>query len=305
MEITTIVVYLKDLIATILTLVMMMSPALGGTATTYQAERPEELITSFAVVSDIHVETNNPESYNNLYDVLEGIKAGENIGSVFYTGDNVMNGQVLETFFFYSAIRSVMPAENNIVVAGNHDYGNGAGDYDALRANYLANNHIYLGEKLDNDYFYRVIDGCYMICLVSEKKSTDDFTMTRAQYNWLEGVLKEAQQADAPVFVFNHYPLRYLDGNDGFSEVDKTELGNLLASYGVKLFVHGHIHDDLGPDNFYSSYGVNCINLPRVTETVEYEAGDGIVVEVYEDEVLVRGRDFIKGEWIDGLEYTY
>ena len=303
MEISTILLYLKDLCATIMTLLMMMSPAFGGSGTAYQAERPDELITSYVVVSDIHVETNNPESYQNLSDILYGIKAGENVDTVIYTGDNVMNGQVLEDIFFYSALRSVKPAENNFVVAGNHDFGNGEGDYAKLRRKYLFNNTFYLGNRLENDYYYRVVDGCYMICLVSEKPETDDFTMSKAQFGWLKGVLEEAKAADARIFVFNHYPLRYLDNNG--TEIYREELGALLTEYGVELFVHGHIHDDLGTDNFYESYGVRCVNLPRITEITNYKAGDGIVVEVYENEILVRGRDFITGEWIEELQYRY
>jgi len=302
MDISTVLTYVKDLLATFLTLLMMLSPAFGGNGVAYSAEKPDELITSFAAVSDIHVETNNPKSYNNLRSVLEGVKAGEDIDTVIYTGDNVMNGQFLESFFFYTAVRGVMPAKNNLVVAGNHDFGNGEGNFTSLRANYIANNELYLGNAIRNDYYYRVINGCYMICLVSEKPETDDFTMTKEQLSWLEGVLKEAREAGAPIFVFNHFPLRYLD-ND--SEVIHSELAALLVNYGVKLYIHGHIHDDLGADNFYESYGVKSINLPRCTETVEYEPGDGIVVEVYEDEIVVRGRDFIKGEWIDGLRYEY
>lgn len=306
MDITTVLIYLKDLIATILTLLMMLSPAFGGNATSYTAERPDDLIASFAVVSDIHVETNQPKSYNNLKSVLEGIKAGEDIDAVVYTGDNVMNGQELESFFFYTAIRAVMPAKNNFVVPGNHDYGNGAGDYEALRSHYLSNNMLYLGNKLDNDYYYRVVNGCYVICLVSEDPTTGDFMMGSEQFTWLEGVLKKAQAADAPILVFNHFPLRYLDkGTEAYNEIDKAELGALLVEYGADLFVHGHIHDDLAEDNFYESYGVKSINLPRVTEITDYEPGDGIVIEVYENEIVVRGRDFIKGEWIEGLRYTY
>ncbi len=308
MELSTVIIYLKDLVATIMTLLMMMSPAFGSTAESYSAERPDELITSFVAVSDIHVETNNPEAYGKLKSVLEGIKAAEDVDTVVYTGDNVMNGQVLEDVFFYSALRAVNPAENNIVLPGNHDYGNGAEGTDSskLRLKYLANNVFYLQNYLENDYFYRVIDGVYMICLVSERPDTEDFTMTRAQLEWLEGVLKEANEADAPIIIFNHYPLRYLDkdGTEG-AEVDKTELAALLVKYGADLFIHGHIHDDIGSDNFYRSYGVDCINLCRITEITNYEAGDGIVVEVYEDEIVVRVRNFIKGEWKDGLRYTY
>ncbi len=307
MEISTVIIYLKDLIATIMTLLMMMSPAFPAEGVPYTAENPDELITSFAVVSDIHVETNNPTAYKNLKNVLEGIKAGEDIDSVVYTGDNVMNGQILESLFFYTAVRAVNPAENNFVVQGNHDYGNGAGDYEKLRINYLANNALYFGNILQSDYYYRVVNGVYMICLASEDITTEDFMMSRAQLEWLEGVLEEAKKADAPVFVFGHFPLRYLN-NDGYSysEVEGAELGALLANYGVELYVHGHIHNNIdGMDNFYDSYGVKCVNLCRVTETVEYEPGDGIVVEVYEDVFRVRVRDFIKGEWNETLSFTH
>ncbi len=305
MDIATVVTFIKEVLATFMTLLMMMSPALSGTAEKYTAERPDELVTSFAVVSDIHVETNFPESYNNLRNVLDGIKAGENVETVIYTGDNVMNGQLLESFFFYSAVRAVKPAENNFVLAGNHDFGNGEGNYEQLRKNYLINNEFYLGNKLDKEYFYRVVDGCYMVMLCSEDPNTSDFTMSRTQFEWLTGVLEEAKQADAPVFVFNHFPLRYLNPDKG-SEITAQQLGDLLVNYGIELYVHGHIHNNIdGPDNFYKSYGVDCINLCRVTEVHEYEAGDGIVVEVYDDEVLVRTRDFIKGEWVEELAFSY
>lgn len=302
MDISTVVLFIKDLFATIMILLTMMSPAFGGNGNGYEAENPDALVTSFAVVSDIHVETNYPDSFRNLSDVLNGIKDGKDISTAVYTGDNVMNGQLVENFFFYTALRSIKPAENNFVVAGNHDFGNGAGDYYTMRKDFIRNNKLYLGNDFGNDYYYNVVDGCYMIVLSSEDPKASDFVMSAEQFNWLEGVLKEADEAGAPIFVFNHFPLRYLD-ND--SEIHHSQLGPMLRDYGVDLFVHGHIHDDLGADNFYEYYGINSINLPRVTETTDYAAGDGIVVEVYENELLVRGRDFIKGEWIDGLEYRY
>ena len=302
MDITTVLTYLKDLFATIMILLTMMSPAFGGSGKTYRAENPDALVTSFAVVSDIHVETNHPQAYQHLSDVLYGIKDGEDIDTAVYTGDNVMNGQLLENLFFYTALRSIKPAENNFVVAGNHDFGNGAGDYASLRDDFIRFNKLILGNDFGNDYYYNVVNGCYMIVLASEDPNAGDFTMGQQQFSWLEGVLKEAKAADAPIFVFNHFPLRYLD-ND--SVIHHSQLGPMLRDYGVDLFVHGHIHDDLGTDNFYEYYGINNINLPRITETTNYVAGDGIVVEVYENEILVRGRDFISGEWIDGLEYRH
>ena len=299
MDITTVVTFAKDLIATLLTLLMMLSPAFNNVGTAYTAERPEELITSFAVVSDIHVETNNPASFNNFKSVLEGIKGGENVDTVVYTGDNVMNGQLLENLFFYLGVRGVMPAENNFVVMGNHDIGNGTGVYIDHKNNFITNNRLYLGNNVGDGYYYRVVNGCYMIFLSIEDLTVNTGIMTQQQLDWFAGVLDEAKAQNAPIAVFNHHPINYLDG------VPADSLINLCKGYDKLIYVHGHIHDDLGEDNFYNVDGVDCINLPRCTETVEYAAGDGIVVEVYEDEIVVRGRDFIKGEWIDGLRYSY
>lgn len=299
MDISTVITFIKDVLASFMILVNMISPAAQSQAVAYSAENPDELIASFVVVSDIHVETNNPESYQKFSEVLNGIKAGEDIDAVIYTGDNVMNGQVTEDLLFYSAVRSVKPAENNLVVSGNHDLGNTEGDYETLYNKFLANNALYLNNFISKGYYYRVINGCYVIILASEDTSTWEFRMSEEQFSWLEGVLKEADATDAPVFVFNHFPLRYL------KDSDPSRLASLLKEYDAELFVHGHIHDDMGADNFYNSYGVDSINLPRVTEITDYPAGDGIVIEVYEDEVVVRARDFVKGEWIEGLRYTY
>ncbi len=299
MDITTVLTFAKDLIATLLTLLMMLSPAFNNVGTAYTAERPDELITSFAVVSDIHVETNNPTSFNNFKSVLEGIKGGENVDTVVYTGDNVMNGQLLENLFFYLGVRGVMPAENNFVVMGNHDIGNGTGVYIDHKNNFITNNRLYLGNNVGEGYYYRVENGCYMIFLSIEDLTVNTSIMTQQQLDWFSGVLDEAKAQNAPIAVFNHHPINYLDG------VPADSLINLCKGYDKLIYVHGHIHDDLGEDNFYNVDGVDCINLPRCTETVDYAAGDGIVVEVYEDEIVVRGRDFIKGEWIDGLRYSY
>ena len=297
MDINTVMTFIKDVVASLMILVSMISPFAQNEGVAYEAENPDALITSFVAVSDIHVETNFPESYQNLKDVLYGIKAGKDISTVVYTGDNVMNGQVTEDFLFYSAVKAVKPAKNNLVVVGNHDVGNGEGDYSELREKFLSNNALYLGNRMETDYYYRVVDGCYFIILSSEDDTAQSFSMTEEQFTWLQGVLEKAKEDDARIFVFNHFPLRYLG--------DAARLGKLLSDYGVELFIHGHIHNDMGADNFYTSYGVDCINLPRITEVHEYQAGDGIVVEVYENEIVVRARDFIKGEWIEGLRYTY
>ena len=300
MDITSVITYLKELIATVMVLVTMLIP--GGTKAsedTFEALNPDELIASFVVLSDIHVETNQPESYGYLSDVLKGVKAGKDVDAVIYTGDNVMNGQVLENFLFYSAVRTMKPSDNNFVLAGNHDLGNSAGDYEKLLSDFELNNMLYLGEDVGNGYYYRVVNGCYIICLVSEAPSTWALDIGEEQFAWLEGVLQEAEAADAPIFVFNHFPVNY-SGNAS------QKLTALLNEYDADLFVHGHYHDHpIYAGNFYNYNGIDSVNMTRPTEMTLFEPGEGLVIEVYEDEFVVRVRNFITGEWNEDLVYTY
>ena len=298
MDFSTVITYLKDLLATVMILLTMFSPAFGSKAESYSAERPDELITSFAVVSDIHVETNHPEPYNSLKGVLQGIKVGEDIDAVVYTGDNVMNGQVLEDVFFYSAVRAVMPAKNNYVITGNHDLGNGEGDYSKFRSNFILFNKLVLGNDIDELYYYKVVNGCYMIFMSSEDLCVGDYVISDEQLNWLKGVLDKAQAENAPILVFNHHPI-YL-----VRDRDYREIAWLLQKYDNLVYFHGHYHNQLTTDSFYEWHGVDCINVPRATENSDYDPGSGLVVEVYEDEIVVRSRDFIKGEWMD-FRYSY
>lgn len=299
MDISTVMNYVKDLLATFMIMITMIFPSVGNNAETFEATNPDKLITSFVVVSDIHVETNHPEAYRNLYKAFEGIKAGKDIDAVVYTGDNVMNGQPLENILFYTAVKAMKPSENNFVLAGNHDLGNSAGDYEALLEDFIRYNKVYLGEDVGKGYYYRVLNGCYLISLVSEEPSTWGLVISEEQFAWLEGVLKKAKKTDAPVFVFNHFPLNYSGGSG-------ERLAELLNEYGADLFVHGHYHDHpIYAGNFYNYGGIDSVNLTRPTQIDNFDAGEGIVVEVYETEFIVRVRNFITGEWKEELTYTY
>ncbi len=295
MDFTTVIIYLKDLLATIMTLLMMMSPAFGSSDVTYTAEKPEEVIMSFSAVSDIHVESNNPKPYKVFYDVLEGLKSGGDNDAVVFLGDNTMNGQIIENIFFFSAVRAMNPAENIFVAMGNHDIGNGNGDYNKFRNEYIINNMFYLGNNIGNKpYYYKVVNGCYMIFLASEALAVNDCFMTEEQLIWLRSVLDEAEAAGSPIFVFNHHPLYQLTG------VESDALAEVLNDYDNLLYLYGHTHKELDAYSFGVQGGVGTINVPRATAE-----GNGVVVEVYEDEVVVRGRNFIANEWIEGLRYTY
>ena len=299
-------IFVRDIFLTIGILLTMFSPFTDQSGVPYEAKNADELVMSMSVVSDTHVERLNPTSFGYFYDILKNIKAGEDIDAVAYLGDNVMNGQYLEDTFFYSALKKVNPSENQYVIVGNHDLGLGKLNYEDSCKEFIINNKLYLGNDIDKTYYYKIVNGCYVIALASEDETTQGFHMSDAQREWMKGVLEEAKAANAPIIVLCHFPIFEIAGEDSNGNPrDYRDLAWILNKYDKVLYLYGHRHNELKSDSFKDWHGVKVINLPRVTEYFDYEPGDGVVIEVYNDHFLVKGRNFVKGEWVDGLEFTY
>ena len=306
MQTSKVYIVVRDIILIIGILFSLFSPLTDKSGVPYEAENPDELVMSMSVVSDVHIEKLNPTSFQYFYDILKNIKSGKDIDAVAYLGDNVMTAHFLENVFFYNAVKQVNPSDKQYVITGNHDLGNGAVSYNASYNDFIANNKLYLGNNIDKTYYYKIVNGCYVIALASEDESAQGFHMSDAQIEWMKGVLEEAKAANAPIIVLCHFPIYEIAGEDSNGNPrDYRDLAWILNKYDKVLYLYGHRHNELKPDNFKNWHGVNVINLPRVTEYFDYEPGDGIVIEVYNDHYLVKGRDFVKGEWVDGLEYTY
>ena len=306
MEKSKVYIVVRDIILILGILFSLFSPFTDKSGVPYEAENSDELVMSMSVVSDVHIEKLNPTSYQYFYEILKNIKAGKDIDAVAYLGDNVMNGQLLESIFFYNAVKQVNPSDKQYVITGNHDLGLGERDYRAACYNFIANNKLYLGNDIDKTYYYKIVNGCYVIALASEDETAQGFHMSDAQIEWMKGILEEAKAANAPIIVLCHFPIYEIAGEDSNGNPrDYRDIAWILNKYDKVLYLYGHRHNELKPNNFQNWHGVNIINLPRVTEYFDYEPGDGVVIEVYNDHFLVKGRDFVKGEWIDGLEFTY
>lgn len=290
----------KNIIATVLALIMLPLTCLIPMEK-HEAKKPEELITSFSVLSDCHVEGNNYKTFDVYTKILRDAKATDNDDAIVFLGDNTMNGQDIESIYFYGALKTVNPAEEIIVAPGNHDFSNGEGDYGTFSERFMNYNNLFLCAKLETPYFYRVIDDCYFIVLSTEEATVNTLYISDTQLQWLKNVLQNADESGNPIFVFNHYPVNYIENDDYY------RLSDVLDDYDNLLYFCGHTHFELSHDSIDTVNGVECINIPRSTEhaTEGYDCGIGAVVEVYEDEVLVRIRDFYDGLWLEGYEVSY
>lgn len=295
MDISTIFKSILDFFITLFTCFSLLFSGGQSENSALQPKHPNELITSISVVSDTHVETNNAEKYSSFTKLIQGIKSAKTDTAVFL-GDNVINGNFMENRFFYTAVKRVSPAENILLALGNHDIGNGDGDYNKLCKNFLKLNAKHLGNHIEKPYYYKVINGCFMIFLATEESTVHSCKISEEQFNWLKSILNEAKETDAPILLFNHHPLYMIEG------VDKCEVTKLLRECDNLIYITGHTHWSFDEDSFCTDYGVKTVYLPCSTGE-GYPAGDGLIIEVYKENILLRACNFIDGKWIEALAY--
>ena len=141
-------------------------------------------------------------------------------------------------------------------------------------------------------------------------------TIGDEQYAWLEEKL--AEDADGrPVFLFMHQGMKNTVSGTAESEKwwginDDAKLRDLLKKYPNVFFFTGHTHSEM--DSANSMYGggssaalfntgsVGDLWIPSTDTSIE--GSQGLYVQVYADKVLVRGRDFVTGQWVASAQFV-
>ncbi len=265
----------------------------------------ENIRLNFTVLSDVHIEGNNPDTYENFTKILYNVKNNKTENDVLVMlGDNTMNGQHIESIFFYGLESVISPAKKIINVMGNHDTGNGNGQYNECLEKFLGYNNAFFDAQINKPYYYNIIDGYYFIVLASEEDGVDYCHMSDEQYFWLENLLDEATGQGKPVFVLNHHPYFVIDCTYSVDE--------LLNSYENIFYFFGHTHWQLNNYETFTDHGnYISVNLPRCIDILTEDSGEtddysgvGMQVEVYDDEVILRMRNFYDGGWFEEYEQT-
>lgn len=266
----------------------------------WDVEDPETCRLHFSVLSDVHVEGNNAMRYKVFARSMQDVrKCKSGSDAVVFLGDNTMNGFHGENILFHGAVRTFLRGEKVLTVLGNHDVGNGDGEYDAKLNDFLLFSEAFFGRKLTEPCYVEVINGYTCIVLGLD-----------VQLDWMQQALDSAADSGKPVLIFAHFPLQRASMQ---GDSDSDSLTAMLARFGAEHDVFcfvGHTHMDLSLRNSFRSYnGYKQVYLPRLTAlTGEKDneicavTGDGVEVELYEDEIVIRGRDFFRGEWIGSAE---
>jgi len=247
-----------------------------------------------SLLSDVHMQSFEYSGYQELAKGLRGIansKARQD--ALVFVGDNTMNGQGFEYLMFYGLLSHYNPvgAKNTLVAMGNHDYAASSTVQKAIdRHNFFLRS--YNGAANDKAYYSQVING-YTFLVLGGDDAQDEYTFTAAQAAWLGGAMAAAAPGK-PVFVFCHYSLYKSDAND-------AALLAVLEQYPNVFLFNGHWHTplDARDDN-----GITRVNLPALhgRHSDGRGVGEGVQLEVYGDRVILRGRNYMTGEWGEAFE---
>lgn len=286
---------------------------------TYSVSKENPKLT-FTILSDVHLEGNNEERFELFGEGIRDINSNADNDALVFLGDNTMNGQVVELSAFYSILDDYNSIENVLMVTGNHDLcpsDYNVGDYEDLRDRFFKYKNAFLNTQYDDRVYYSYnMNGYKFIVLGSESDAGIQENISEEQFEWLESELKSAEENDKPVFLFNHYPLNSVWEDvwaEGHIGEDSDTLYELLKNCNNKiLYFSGHLHMGFYEGRREVVYDDNITFINVAGFGVDNDVGDadnqqngtGQQVEVYEDEVVIRVRDFAKHEWKD-FEYTF
>lgn len=292
-----------------------------------QYKLEESLISEFQVVSDVHItvanthlasadakELHDKHFIDMLHDVVEN---SPNSDGVFVVGDIANSGRDYEYKHTQELISQVADAPDMYFSIGNHDlYGDES--FETLVSNY------YEFANTNSVYFERVINGYHHIFLGSESKSNGLYAdMSDAQLQWFDNLMASltAEQANKPVFVYLHQSLYdtiagSFEGQGWNGIVQDSAFRQIVSKYSQIVMFNGHSHWDLnsignmhsagdGLPSIFNTASVAYLWDSFYIPTGEYLLGSqGYYLRVYQDKVLVLGRDFANKKWLPNACYV-
>ena len=278
-------------------------------------------IAEFQVISDAHI--SSEARANSFARALADI-AKNSPGSmgIFTVGDMVDDGKTTAQWEQLWRIYDEAEGVPEMYLSfGNHET-YGYASYDSALGRFLYNLRLPAGYPMPETQYYDLwIGGFHFIFLGDSElpKAETRATIGNEQYAWLSEKL--AENADGrPIFLFMHQPLKdTVSGSsveEGWWGIEDGEiLSELLREYPQTVMFNGHTHWTMDSENcMYGGDGAaaifNTASVGYLWSSYDVPTGEllegsqGYYVEIYEDRILVKGRDFTTGEWVSAAQFV-
>ena len=290
--------------------------------------KEDDCLLTVEMLSDTHVVANEVIKQSLLISGLTNLRfAKADVDAVLIDGDITNYADEMSLSRYYDILRKYSPVPV-ITAAGNHDIGH-AGDRDVTdisreqaKANFIKYNNEYMGTENTENYYATEINGYKFIVLgddVIDGGHWDAMDISAEQMAFLD---RELAAADgAPVFVCCHWAVDGTNGQDiiypdSGINLTKNDIKSVMEKYENVFYISGHIHGGIKSTaaaeftdmaNVEQINGVTYVSLPTygIVNSFGYPwSGTGIQMEVYEDQVIFRPRNFITNQWFTNAIYT-
>ncbi len=242
--------------------------------------------------------------------------AGNGIDSLLIAGDIAENGLLCEYQYVTDKLANAN-VDSFMMAVGNHDirlkvsYKKTVENFTRFNNNLnaLAGNDEF---DIDALHYTYDINGYTFIVLGSDTNEFEESYFNAAQLEWLDSELAKATANGKPAFVVCHQPLQYTNGlPDTWGSPSNTagsvgeqsdELRAIMNKYENVILITGHLHTGLGQYTYEKVDNIHSVNLPSNTivnkDGTYNNAGTGFMIEIYDNHVLFRARDFAQGVYI-------
>ena len=317
----------KSIVAMFMSLISLLSFGAAADKTAFTPKDSENVKLTFATMSDTHM----TDSVARKFMLELGLSDMENsqrpLDAMIITGDITNHGYESEWIMTQNAFASYSPAKEIIFAEGNHDTWTDDYSYQPSLDLFVRFNKEICGRDIDKAYYSTEINGYTFIVMASEDDGVDAY-ISEEQFAWLEETLEDSASDGLPVFLVFHQPLNKTHGLPGtWGEDDATEITGgigdqsdrveaILQQYKNIIYISGHIHNGMGDSITSATYGyksvetygnITSVNLPAYSffnSRGQFLSGLGFVFEVYDNEIIIRGRSYSSSIWHTEYEYS-
>ena len=289
-----------------------------------------EQLYSFCAISDVHIPYET-----SIEDFKRALSyAAENCDFTCIAGDltsagSITEGPANEMELYKNIVDNYSQNKPVYAISGNHETSYGVYVTDERIQQYTGNG-LYYSFSVNDDVFIMV--GYYGAYHEGGGGWRSDEFVSVEELQWLYETLEANRNKRC--FVFTHVlPHEHEVGNPNglytSALIWNTADGgtgqafmSLIKHYKNVILFHGHSHTKLqlqeldANANCSDSYGYRSVHIPSLTAPRDvingslaamYSESEGYIVDVYDDCVILKGRDFVanngEGSWISGATY--
>ncbi|WP_243428239.1 metallophosphoesterase family protein [Clostridium rhizosphaerae] len=268
---------------------------------------------SFSVLGDIHEDTEKFQTA--IYDLY---KVRPNMDALVLNGDAVDQGLPSQ----YDSMKKLLSKNSSILPKtiikniGNHEFFDYKKEYNTAEdvKDFIGRYLQFAGEE--KVYHDKWIKGFHFISLGSENGNTKDFNSVKAyiskeQLAWFKETIAKDYEKGRPIFVFLHQNLNS-NASKGWVGTDQAEdIRKILAQYPEAILFTSHTHASLETTNVTLNQPFTMVHTGAVHYTLKIGSNGarertddnyGIYVEVIDNKVYIKGRDFNNKTWVFSKE---